>query len=133
MYSISERVIHGRYVSTVKKNLDIRLIAEVYLSHIEIDALVAAMDHGELLQLIDPQKVVSQLLLAHLVALHLILRPIVCRERKNYTVTMFSIRMTRWMERIQNNVSKDYEKFLSWPVYISELHIAGNLEKHSLA
>jgi len=83
--------------------------------------------------LLDSRNVVSQLLLAHMVALQLILRPIFCRERKHYTVTMFSIRMTTWIETISNSVGPKYQSFLMWPILISERHFAGTLEKLSLA
>lgn len=91
------------------------------------------MDHEELLQLIDPQNVISQILLAHMVAIQLILRPIVCRERKQYTVTMFSIRMCRWIETICDNIGAGYKGFLTWPLLVSQYHTTKTLEEHILA
>ena len=83
------------------------------MSHLNIESVLVSMDHEELIQLMDPHNVISQLLLAHMVAVQLILRPIVCRERKQYTVTMFSIRMSRWVETICDNIGAGYEAFLT--------------------
>jgi hypothetical protein len=104
-----------------------------YISHLDIENVLVFMDHGELLQLIDPLNVISQLLLAHMVAVQLSLRPIVCRERKQYTVTMFSIRMSRWIDTICSNIGSGYEEFLAWPLLVSQLHNTKTLEEHVLA
>ena len=104
-----------------------------YKSHLDIENVLVFMDHGELLQLMDPHNVISQILLAHMVAVQLSLRPIVCRERKQYTVTMFSIRMTRWIETICSNVGSGYEGFLTWPSLVSQLHHTKTLEEHVLS
>ncbi|KFY49948.1 hypothetical protein V496_09694 [Pseudogymnoascus sp. VKM F-4515 (FW-2607)] len=106
---------------------------EAYMSHLNIESVLVSMDHEELLQLIDPQNVTSQLLLAHMVAVQLILRPIVCRERKQYTVTMFSIRMSRWIDMIYDNVGTGYEGFLAWPLLVSQYHNTKTLEERILA
>ncbi|OBT45154.1 hypothetical protein VE00_04319 [Pseudogymnoascus sp. WSF 3629] len=106
---------------------------EAYVSHLDIENVLVFMEHPELLQLIDPCNIVSQLLLAHMVAVQLSLRPIFCRERKQYTVTMFSIRMTRWIDKICSNIGLGYEEFLTWPLLVSKLHHTKTLEQHVLA
>lgn len=103
------------------------------MSHLNIESVLVSMDHEELIQLMDPHNVISQLLLAHMVAVQLILRPIVCRERKQYTVTMFSIRMSRWVETICDNIGAGYEAFLTWPLLVSQYHNTKTLEEHILA
>ncbi|KFX92649.1 hypothetical protein V490_05260 [Pseudogymnoascus sp. VKM F-3557] len=106
---------------------------EAYMSHLNIESVLVSMDHEELVQLMDPQNVISQLILAHMVAVQLILRPIVCRERKQYTVKMFSIRMSRWIESICDNIGAGYEGFLTWPLLVSQHHNNKTLEEHILA
>ncbi|KFZ03164.1 hypothetical protein V502_11180 [Pseudogymnoascus sp. VKM F-4520 (FW-2644)] len=106
---------------------------EAYISHLNIESVLVSMDHEELIQLIDTKNVISQLLLAHMVAIQLILRPIVCRERKQYTVTMFSIRMSRWIETICDSIGAGYEGFLTWPLLVSQYHNTKTLEQHILA
>ncbi len=104
-----------------------------YMSHLDIENVLVFMEHGELLQLIDPHNAISQLLLAHMVALQLSLRPIVCRERRQYTVTMFSIRMTMWIDTICSNIGPGYEELLAWPLLVSKFHHTKTLEEHVLA
>jgi hypothetical protein len=98
-----------------------------------MDALITQLDHTAFLQLLEPSNETSQLLLAHLVALHLVMRPISCRERKHYTVTMYGIRMNTWIPGIHNSISEDSRYLLEWPMWVARLHVEGVLEKWSLA
>lgn len=98
-----------------------------------MDGLITQLDHTSFLQLLETSNETSQLLLAHLVALHLVMRPISCRERKHYTVTMYGIRMSTWIPGIYNCISDEARYFLEWPMWISRLHGEGGLEKWSLA
>lgn len=91
------------------------------------------MESSELEQLIEPCNSASQLLLAHFVALHLVMRPIACRERKTYTVTMYGIRMTTWIGEIYEKMKPEYQELLDWPLVISQLHTAKRLEQYTLA
>jgi hypothetical protein len=103
-----------------------------YQSLLEIERSLISIESGELEQLINPCNSISQLLLAHLVALHLIMRPIACRERKNYTVTMYSIRMTSWIGQIHSQLKPEYRVSFDWPLCISQLHTAKRLEEYTL-
>lgn len=90
------------------------------------------MNPTELEQLMEPRYIVSQFLLAHLIALYLIMRPLVCRERKVYTVTMYGIRMSNWIETIRMQVGPDHQQALAWPSLVNQLHLAGTLEQYAL-
>jgi hypothetical protein len=80
------------------------------------------MCHEDFVGLCDSSNTVSQLLLAHFVALHLIMRPISCRERMRYTVTMYSIRMTTWIDLICQNLHPDSRVYLIWPNKVNQLN-----------
>jgi hypothetical protein len=100
---------------------------------LEIDKILISMEFDELEQLIDPCNTSSQLLLAHIVALHLIMRPIACRERKSYTVTMYAIRMTTWIGQIYSQLEPESQEAFKWPLFISQLHKTRSLEVYTLA
>lgn len=95
--------------------------------------VINELDHDAFLRLIDPIDDTSQLLLAHLVAMYLFMRPISCRERKHYTVTMYGIRMTSWIPGIYNTVPEEKRDFMEWPLWVSGLHGKKELECWSLA
>ena len=61
------------------------------------------------------------------------MRPIVCRERKIYTVTMYSIRMVSWIGHIYGQLKQEYREAFDWPLSISKLHTAKCLDDYSLA
>jgi hypothetical protein len=61
------------------------------------------------------------------------MRPIVCRERKTYTVTMYSIRMISWIGQIYSQLKQEYRAAFDWPLRISQLHTAKLLEDYTLA
>lgn len=61
------------------------------------------------------------------------MRPIVCRERKIYTVTMYSIRMISWIGQIYGQLKQEYREAFDWPLCISKLHAAKRLEDYTLA
>jgi hypothetical protein len=91
------------------------------------------MDHDAVIQLLDPSNITCQLILAHIVALHHTIRPISCRERKQYTVTMYSIRMSCWIPRIGYTMPSEFRHFMRWPLFIGNMHLAGLLEKYTVA
>jgi hypothetical protein len=109
------------------------LLDPAYDACIKMDSLISHLDHTDFLQLLETANQTSQLLLAHLVALHLVMRPISCRERKHYTVTMYGIRMNTWIPGIYNSISDDCRYLLEWPMWVTRLHAEGRLEKWSLA
>ncbi|KAI9739950.1 MAG: hypothetical protein M1818_005006 [Claussenomyces sp. TS43310] len=104
-----------------------------YQSQLEIDKSLISMEPDDLEKLIEPCNTTSQLLLAYLVGVHLIMRPIACLERKTYTVTMYACRMTSWIGNIFSQVKPEYQKALEWPLLISKLHTAKRLEDYTLA
>ncbi|TVY59439.1 Uncharacterized protein LSUE1_G007758 [Lachnellula suecica] len=106
---------------------------KAYKTHLQIERSLIALDPNELEQLLDPTNTASQLLLAHIVALNLIMRPIACNERKNYTVTMYGIRMTTWIGRIFSQLSQELRQEFSWLLRVSELHVQKRLEEYTLA
>ncbi|KAH8590977.1 hypothetical protein B0O99DRAFT_280640 [Bisporella sp. PMI_857] len=114
------------FISLAKKPI------EAYKSYLEIEKSLIRMDYSELEQLLDPQNTISQLLLAHLVALQLIMRPISCNERKIYTVTMYSIRMTAWMNQIYAQMGEEYQDAFKWPLLISQLHEKKRLTEYAM-
>ena len=103
-----------------------------YTSHLNLDRVLISMELEELEQLMDPCNVTSQLLLAHIIAVHLVMRPIACHERKTYTVTMYSIRMTSWIDQIHNELQPEFKEAVDWPLLISQLHKAKRLEEYTL-
>ncbi|KAL3417070.1 C6 transcription factor [Phlyctema vagabunda] len=106
---------------------------EAYRHYVDIDKIIIAMDNTEILKLLDTQRTTCQLLLAHMIALHLIMRPISCRERRQYTVTMYGIRMSTWIPKIYENMAAEYQKFLAWPMTVSSQHNVGKLEQFTLS
>ncbi len=103
-----------------------------YLHHIELDKKVVTMCHGDFKQLLKPDNVICQLLLAHMIAVYLVMRPVACRERGQYTATMYSIRMTRWIEIIYKNVEVNYRTYLAWPLLVSDLNKSRTLQQYTL-
>jgi hypothetical protein len=75
---------------------------------------------------------ISQLLLAHIVALYLVIRPLCCRERKYYTVTMYSIRMKTWIEQIHQNLDERMKGLCEWPQKLSQLNLEKRLEEYTV-
>lgn len=90
------------------------------------------MNPTELEQLLESRSTVSQFLLAHLIALYLIMRPLGCKERKVDTVTMYGIRMSNWIKTIRMQVAPDHQQALAWPLLVNQLHLAGTLEQYAL-
>lgn len=90
------------------------------------------LDSSEIEQLTDPCNTTTQLLMAHFVALHLMTRPICCRERKTHTVTMYGIRMDTWIGDILNQMKPEYQANLQWPLFVSQLHTVKRLESYTL-
>jgi len=103
-----------------------------YRAYVRIDTIITTLDHTSLLQLLEPSNETNQLLLAHLVALHLLMRPISCRERKQHTASMYGIRMNTWIPGIYNTVSEGKRPLLEWPMWVAGLHVKGELEQWSL-
>lgn len=97
-----------------------------------MDTLIINLPHDSLLHLLSPSNPTCQLLLAHIVALHLSMRPISCRERKQYTVSFYGIRMSSWIPDIYHNLSPPWRVYLNWPMVVARLHVKGDLEGFSL-
>ncbi|MCJ1446031.1 MAG: hypothetical protein MMC23_006536 [Stictis urceolatum] len=89
---------------------------QAYLHHIEIDEMITALAPEECQQLLDSSNEVCQLLLAHMIAMYLIMRPVSCRERTAYTATMYGIRMTSWIDHISECLSEEHKAYLTWPL-----------------
>ncbi|KAF4617944.1 hypothetical protein G7Y89_g15039 [Cudoniella acicularis] len=140
---ISLNAVQSLYLRTFEKHLWTSLQdcfislasspAQAYQSFLEIEKSLTGMESSELEQLMDPCRITSQLLLAHFVALQLIMRPIACRERKVHTVTMYGIRMDSWISEIRKRVKPEYQHILEWPLLISRLHSEKCLESYTLA
>jgi hypothetical protein len=60
------------------------------------------------------------------------MRPISCQERKKYTVTMYRIRMSNWIDKIAKGVDNGFERHLKWPKKVGELHASGELDGYIL-
>lgn len=103
-----------------------------YIKYLQIDNLIIALPHTSLLRLLTPTNPTCQLLLAHIVALHLSMRPISCRERKQYTVSFYGIRMSSWIPNIYAGLDEKWKGYLRWPMLVAGLHIQGELEGFSL-
>lgn len=103
-----------------------------YCKYLDIDTLIVNLSHSSLMELLSPSNPTCQLLLAHIVALHLSMRPISCRERKQYTVSFYGIRMSAWIPNIYNSLEPYWQAFMRWPIFVSYLHNQGQLEKFSL-
>ena len=96
-----------------------------YTAHANICKYVVAISHDDFNKLCDTSNTICQFLIAHLVALHIIMRPISCRERKKHTVTMYRIRMTTWIDQIYQATDRTSKKYVEWPRKISELNQLG--------
>lgn len=94
---------------------------------------ISKISHEDFVELCDASNTACQLLLAHLVALHLIMRPISCRERKKYTVSMYRIRMTTWIDIIYQNIDTGFRKYLEWPLHVSNMHGSETLDNYILS
>lgn len=97
-----------------------------------MDTLIINLPHASLLHLLAPTNATCQLLLAHIVALHLSMRPISCRERKQYTVSFYGIRMSSWIPDIFQGLGPPWREYLRWPMLVAGLHVKGELEGFSL-
>ena len=60
------------------------------------------------------------------------MRPISCRERKQYTVSFYGIRMSTWIPNIYNTIGAQWRQYLKWPMMVASLHNKGQLEGFSL-
>jgi hypothetical protein len=61
------------------------------------------------------------------------MRPISCRERRKYTVTMYRIRMSTWIDTIYQNIDSGSRRYLEWPVNVGYLHRLENLDSYILS
>ncbi len=104
-----------------------------YDAYVKVDTYISRLDSDAMQALLDTSNETSQLLLAFIVALHLVMRPISCRERKDYTVSFYGIRMIGWMPGIWNSVGENARALLDWPMRVSRLHGKGELETWTLA
>ncbi|KAH6707890.1 hypothetical protein BKA61DRAFT_739144 [Leptodontidium sp. MPI-SDFR-AT-0119] len=103
-----------------------------YDAYVSLDTFLSTLSSSSITSLLSPIIQTNQLLLAFLVALHLVMRPISCRERKQYTVSFYGIRMSSWIPGIWNAVGEEARVRLEWPMWVSGLHGKGMLEKWSL-
>ncbi|KAK0122589.1 hypothetical protein ONS96_009630 [Cadophora gregata f. sp. sojae] len=123
-----------------------------YDAYISLDTFLSSLPSASLTELLDPSIRTNQILLAYLTALHLVMRPISCRERRQYTVSFYGIRMSTWIPGIWNELGRgevqgfgsgsgieggierdvDWRKLMEWPMWVSGLHGRGELEKWSL-
>ncbi|KAH8821860.1 hypothetical protein F5884DRAFT_851069 [Xylogone sp. PMI_703] len=103
-----------------------------YHAHTDVCKFIVNVSHADFIELCEPTNTACQLLIAHLIALHLIMRPISCRERKKYTVAMYRIRMSTWIDRIYQDMDPSFWKYLEWPINISNLHKLEILDSHIL-
>ena len=94
--------------------------------------MLIELSPNDISKLLDRDNQASLLVLAHLVAIYLMMRPLSCRERLRYTATMYSIRMTYWIDGILENVQSRYIPFMEWPLVISSLNKARTLEQEGL-
>ncbi|KAE9372721.1 hypothetical protein N431DRAFT_505051 [Stipitochalara longipes BDJ] len=127
--------VQVQVLTGLKKTFELLHVSPIaaYDACIKMDSLITQLEHTAFLQLLETNNEASQLLLAHLVALQLIMRPISCRERKHYTVTMYGIRMSTWIPGIYNSIPDEMRYLMEWPMWVSRLHGEGGLEKWSLA
>ena len=95
--------------------------------------MITALAPEECQQLLDSSNEVCQLLLAHMIAMYLIMRPVSCRERTAYTATMYGIRMTSWIDHISECLSEEHKAYLTWPLLVSELNRNKILEQYTLS
>jgi len=121
--SLCHTSIEGMEFLPVPVGYTYRQIA--YTAHANICKYLVAISHEEFIELCDISNPVCQLLIAHMIALHIIMRPISCRERKKHTVTMYRIRMTNWIDQIYQNIHYDWREHIEWPRKISELNQLG--------
>jgi len=106
-----------------------------YDAYIALDTFLASLPSPSLISLLDPSIRTNQLLLAYLTALHLVMRPISCRERRQYTVSFYGIRMSSWIPGIWNALDvadEEGRRLMEWPMWVSGLHGKGELERWSL-
>ncbi|KAH7323519.1 hypothetical protein BKA65DRAFT_598120 [Rhexocercosporidium sp. MPI-PUGE-AT-0058] len=89
-----------------------------YDTYVSLDTFLSTLPSLSLNLLLSPTIQTNQLLLAFLVALHLVMRPISCRERRQYTVSFYGIRMSSWIPGIWNEVAEEARGALEWPMWV---------------
>jgi hypothetical protein len=104
-----------------------------YQAHANVCKFIVSIASDDFVELCDPSNIVCQILNAHLVALHLVMRPISCQERKKYTVTMYRIRMSNWIDSILQDLDPTFKEYLAWPVDISNMHRLQKLDSYILS
>jgi len=77
------------------------------------------MDNRQFEQFGNPSNNVSRLLLAHFVALHIILAPILGRERQGRMISTDTESILDWLDKIHEEMSPSLRHFLDWPTTVA--------------
>jgi hypothetical protein len=81
----------------------------------ELYNIVGMVPHADFQRIIDPENQVSQLLLSHFLAAHVLLREVTIHENlKEDAVPMYKV-FQGWMMQIQATLSPSFKKFNEWP------------------
>lgn len=96
-----------------------------YVAFVKLYNIVGSISTEDFQKLVNPSYPVSQLLLSHFLAAHILLRHVSIHEMMssramNDPNPMYNV-MLSWMATIDNNLPHEYQKFNDWPrSYVSE-------------
>jgi hypothetical protein len=76
------------------------------------------MDDQQFKYFISPRNDVSQLLLAHFLALQIIFLPILERERQGRVIILPIENQVDWLDKIDKEVTPSFRSFLAWPTEV---------------
>ena len=96
-----------------------------YESFVKLYNIVGTISHDEFQKLVDIGNTVSQLLLSHFLAAHILLRHVSVHEMTTFRslndpTPMYNV-MISWMQNIDNNLPASHLRYNDWPRrYVSE-------------
>jgi hypothetical protein len=96
-----------------------------YESFVKLYNIVGTISHEDFQDLVDTSKPVSQLLLSHFLAAHILLRHVSVHEMQSKRAQsdpnpMYQVMMS-WMRNIDSNLPLQYLRYNSWPrAYVCE-------------
>jgi hypothetical protein len=89
---------------------------KAYLTYRQIHAVLSVLPHAEFQAFIDPSNTLAQILLAHYVALLVLMAPIKSQEWSGTSMGTVKRNTVFKLDSIWNNVPEDMRGYLYWPM-----------------
>lgn len=91
-----------------------------YTTFVQLYNVPSRWTHDEFQSFVDPNNSVAQVLLAHFIALQVVLTPILMLERVGFQGIDAPTSVLGWVEGIYRNVAPELSHFMEWPRLVAQ-------------